>query len=275
MNKMHRNLLISCLSVFFVIVSPGQRIKQELLMAKAGFDTCEIHAYQYSDSQIVAQVNQRDIYSASGLLIRSVLFDASGKITWEMRKQVSPDGLKTTKTQLNHKGEVYNIEVYQGSSDQKKIFYYKINLGGDTIVSQYRILNNFGFDSVCYTKDINEVYQRSSTYKYDSIGRIIFMENMGDFKTMEFHHVVECQYVGGRDCYLQICNGGFSRICMVNMVDTIFYGGAASFYEYGIAFEKQSGGKEIIKYRKDGLIDERIIYSPQGAIINRVKYTYR
>jgi hypothetical protein len=59
------------------------------------------------------------------------------------------------------------------------------------------------------------------------------------------------------------------------MSDTITFRKPSTGYNYGVTFERQAGGKEIIKYRKDGLIDERIIYSPQGAIINRVKYTYR
>ena len=275
MNKMYRILLLSCLSIFIVIASPAQRIKQELLMAKAGFDTCEIHAYQYSDSQITVQGHRLDLYSSSGLSIGSISFDTLGKIISEYRKQVSPDGLKTTATQINQNGKIDYTVVYQESSDHKRVHYYQINPRGDTLVSQYRIRNHFGFDSVLYTKNERGDYKIMNTWKYDSIGRIVSEERFNNSSKGNYINKKEYHYAEDSDCYLMMNEESFTRICVVNMSDTITFRKPSTGYNYGVTFERQAGGKEIIKYRKDGLIDERIIYSPQGAIINRVKYTYR
>lgn len=271
---MSKTLLLICFFICCIASLNAQRIKQDVLMKKAGFDTCEIHAFQYRDGHIVAKGHRLDLFTVAGLSLGSISYDSLGKVISENRKEVSADGLTTISYHKNQKGEIEYKTIYRETPDHKKLYYYQVNMNGDTLVAQYRIYNHLGLDSMLYTQNRKGKYQLTTTWEYDSIGRVIRVDRF-DPSDKGIINKKEYKYSSNSDCYLIFSDESLAIICMQSMTDTITFRKPSTGYNYGITFEKQQGGKEVITYRPDGLMEERIVYSPQGAIINRVRYTYR
>ncbi|MFN8715137.1 MAG: hypothetical protein ACK5Z2_19970 [Bacteroidota bacterium] len=280
MSKLQKGIycrIITVLLFFKLLMFPlnAQRQEQSTLMARAGYDTCEIYAFQYNEGRIVNQGHRIDRYSSAGILIGHISYDTLGNITSQTNKEVSGNGLIITSYQRNKNGEIEGRIVYQEQADHKILYYYQINKEGDTLVRQHRFRDVNGNDSVLYTKLSGEKYYKSMSWNYDKRGRLIierrFDVNGGIIYAEGYTYIDK----GYRYYKLNSNDDTVLVSCMKTNTDTAFVTRTSTGYNYGIAFENVKGGRIVTKYNKEGLMEEKVYFDQNGIIVNRVKFEYR